>query len=132
MGAEEVVDVGQRVADRAHFPVQDADDARFGLVEDEVVDLVVAVDEGALVGGLGGGVAEEGYHVVLVGDLAYGLAGFFVLCRGLCLRDGVEGCDLAVVEAAGLAVGGEVDRGRLHTVELGERGYGRAPPGRSV
>lgn len=64
-----------------------------------VVDFVVAMDEGCAVFGLRGLVGEEGDHVVLVGDLADGLAGLFVFCCGLGLRDCVEGGDLAVVEA---------------------------------
>ena len=99
VGREEVVDVGQRVADGGHFPVEDADDARLSFVEDDVVDFVVAVDEGGAVLGLGGRVFEEGDHVVLVRDFADGFAGFLVFGRGLGLADGVEGGDLPVVEA---------------------------------
>ena len=66
------------MSDRGHFPVQDADDSGLCFVENDVVDFVVAVDEGGAVSWLGRAVAEEGDHVVLVRDLADRLAGLFV------------------------------------------------------
>ena len=92
----------------AHFPVQDPNYAGLGLVEDYIVDFVVAVNKGCAIFGLRARVREEGYHVVLVRDLSYGFSGFLVLGRGLGLRDGVEGGDLAGVEARGFTVCGEV------------------------
>lgn len=101
-------------------------------MEHDVVDLVVAVHKRRAVFGLRVGIREEGDHVVLVRDLADGLAGVFVFGCGLREGDCVEGGDLAVVEARGLAVGGEVDRGGLDAVEFGEGGYGGVPPALNV
>jgi len=98
-------------------------------VEDDVVDLVVAVDKGRAVLGLRLWVFEEGYHVVLVWYLAYWLPSLLVFGRTLRFRDGIEGCNLAVVEARVLAVGGEVDRSGGYAMEFRERGYGGVPPG---
>lgn len=39
-------EVAEGVADCGELPVEDADDVGKGFVEDEVVDLVVAVDNG--------------------------------------------------------------------------------------
>lgn len=97
-------------------------------MEDDVVDFVVAVDEGRAVLWLGAVVAEEGDHVVLMGDFADGFAGFFVFGGSLGLRDCVEGCDLAGVEAGGFSVGGEVYGGRGYAVEFCEGGDGGVPP----
>ena len=41
-----VREVGERATDRRELPVDDGDDARLGGVEDEVVELEIAVDEG--------------------------------------------------------------------------------------
>ena len=117
------------MSDGAHFPVQDANDTRLGLVEDDIVDFVVAVDKSGAVLGLGTAVLKEGDHVVLMGNLANSFACFFVFGRGLRLRDCVEGGELSVVEARGLAIGGEADVRGDDAVEFGERGDGRAPPG---
>ena len=97
-------------------------------MEDDVVDFVVAVDERRAIGGLGSRVREESDHLVLVRDFAHGDVGFDVLGGGLGERDGVEGGDLAVVEAGGFAVGAEVDGGGGDAVELCEGGYGGVPP----
>jgi hypothetical protein len=64
-----------------------------------------------------------------VRDLADWDARLFVLGGGLRVGDCVEGGDLAVVEARGLAVGGEIDGGGGYAVEFCERGYGGVPPG---
>ena len=98
VGSCEVDEVGEGVADGGHFPVEDADDAGFGLVEDEVVDFVVAVDQGGAVAGLAGFVAEEGDHVIEVGDRPDGLFGLDIDGGGLVRGQGGEGFDLAVVE----------------------------------
>lgn len=97
-------------------------------MEDQVIDLVVAVDETGAISGLSRGVAEEGHHVVLVRDLAHGNRGLNVDGGGLRLRDGIEGVDLAVVEACGFAVRAKVDGGGGDAVKFGERGYGGVPP----
>lgn len=71
------------MADGAHLPVEDADDTGLSRVEDHVVELVVAVDEGGAVGGLEILVAEVGEEVVEVGDVAHGDAGGDVFYLGL-------------------------------------------------
>jgi len=73
-------------------------------MEDDVVDLVVAVDETTSVFWLCLGVTEKRDHVVLVWNLADGHAGLFVDGSALCLRDGVESFDLAGVEAGCFSV----------------------------
>ena len=84
--------------------LENANHARFRLVEDDVVNLVVAVNETTSVFWLRLGVTEECDHVVLVWNLAYGYASLFVNGSALCLRDGVEGFDLAGVEAGCFSV----------------------------
>lgn len=51
------------MAYRRHLPVQDADDSRLRLVENQIVDLIVAMDEGAAVTRLRGLVGKEAHHV---------------------------------------------------------------------
>ena len=89
------------MTDGGHFPVENAYYVGLGGVEDEIVDLVVAVHEGPAVFGLGGGVAKEGDHVVVVRDLTYWHLGVYIDCLGLCFRDGGEGLELPVVEVVG-------------------------------
>lgn len=50
-----LTEVAEGMADCRELPVKDPDDVRLGLVEDEVVDLVVAVDHRRPVFGLGHG-----------------------------------------------------------------------------
>lgn len=50
-----LTEVAEGMADCRELPVKDPDDVRLGLVEDEVVDLVVAVDHCRPVFGLGHG-----------------------------------------------------------------------------
>jgi hypothetical protein len=73
--------------------------ARFCLVENDVVDLIVAVHETAPVFWLRLGVTKECDHLVLVWDLAHRHPGVLVDRGALCLRDGVKRFDLAGVEA---------------------------------
>lgn len=97
-------------------------------MENYVVDLVISMDEGSFVFRLGGRVTKESDHVVLMGNFADRLASLFVLGRCLCFRDGVEGCDLPVVEACGFAVRREVDSGRRDAVEFCKSCYRGVPP----
>lgn len=115
------------MADRAHFPVEDADDAGLGGVEDDVVDLVVAVHEGRAVFGLGLGVFEEGHHLVVVRDFPDGFVGVFVAGLGLAFADGGECFELAVVEAALSAEVGEADARGVDAVEFREGRHGAVP-----
>lgn len=105
IGSEDVGQVRQRMANSAHFPVQDANDAGLRLVENDIVDFVVAVHKRGAVLRLRLGVGEKRYHGVLVRDLADGLPRLLVLGCRLRLRYRVEGGDLAAVEARVLAVG---------------------------
>jgi hypothetical protein len=73
-------------------------------VENNVVDLIVAMHETASVFWLRLGVAKECDHFVLVWDLAHRHPGVLVDSGALCLRDGVEGFDLAGVEAGCFSV----------------------------
>lgn len=98
-----VDDVGEGVADCGHFPVEDADDAGLGLVEDEVVDFVVAVDGLASVFGLRFGVGEEGEHLFPMGQLSDWLFGLNIYSFGLRFSDCCECFDLTTVEASGFA-----------------------------
>nr|POF25990.1 putative methylmalonate-semialdehyde dehydrogenase [acylating], mitochondrial [Quercus suber] len=127
VGHEQVGDVGPRVADGGHLPVEDADDARLGAVEDDVVDLVVAVHEGAAVARLRRRLPEEGHHVVVVRDVADGLARVDVLGRGLRFRQRRERLQLPVVEAVGASEVLQPDARRRHAVELRQRRDGRPP-----
>lgn len=72
-------------------------------------------------------VAEEGYHLVEVGDFAHGDVGLDV--DGLRLRFGypAKGFELPVVEAGGSAVAVEVYGGWRDSVEGGE-GANCGPP----
>lgn len=89
------------MADSGHFPVKDADDAVLSLVEDHVIDFVVAVDEGGAVSGLGGLVGEEAHHLVEVRNVADGDLGVDVDGLGLGFGDDGESAYLTVVETSG-------------------------------
>src|SRR4051794_20797591 len=112
------------MTDGAHLPIKNANNPGLCLVEDNVIDFVITVHQGAPILGLGLGVGKESYHVVLVWDLTDRLLGFLVDGGCLGLRDGVEGCDLAVVEAGGLAVGAEAYVLGYYFVKFGEGGDG--------
>ena len=98
-------------------------------MEDDVIYFVVAVDEGRAVGGLRGGLREEGRHFVELRDLAHGLLGVDVAGAGLGQGERFEEGDLAVVEPMMLAVGGEFDGGGVDAVEAGEGLDCIFPPG---
>lgn len=107
------------MADRRHLPVQNADDARLCLVEDHVVNLVVAVHEGASVEWLGSLIGEEAHHVHEVGQFANGLLGLDVDGLRLRIGHGGKGRDLAVVVAGRLAKSLQADRLGDNPMELG-------------
>jgi hypothetical protein len=73
-------------------------------MEDNIVDLVIAMYKGRAVFRLCLWVAEEGYHVVLMRYLSDWFPSLLVFGGSLRLGDCVEGCDLAVVEARVLTV----------------------------
>lgn len=112
--------------------LQDADHARLRLVKDQVVDLEIAVDEGAAIGGLLALVGEEGHQIGKVRQLADGLVGVDVADGGLGVAHGAPGGDLAGVEARGLAEPFEADGPRVDAVQLGEGAHGVGPDGAAV
>lgn len=97
-GLDEIGEVGEGMSDCGHFPVEDADYAGFGGMEDEIVDFEVAVEEDAAIFGLGGGLGEVGEEILKVRELADGDPRVDVLCGSLGLREGGEGFDLSGVE----------------------------------
>lgn len=99
--AGKVAEIRKRVAYGGHFPVQNANDPRLGLVEDHVVDFVVAMYQGAPVARLGWLVREEAHHIFKVRELAYRLPGISVLSLRLRLGDRAESGNLSVVEPTG-------------------------------
>ena len=115
------------MADGGEFPVEDADDAGLGFVEDEVVDFVVAVHQRGAIEGLLGLVGKKGHHIPEVRDVADRLVGVEVDGFGLRGGDRAEGFDLSVVEAGGFAEVLEGDGGWRDAVEFGERDDGGVP-----
>lgn len=107
--------------DGRHLPIQDSNDAGLGLVEHEVVDLVVAVDERRAVLGLFLLLAEELGHFVEVGDVTDRFVGVDVFGFGLVGGDGGEGLDLPVVEAVVPAEAGQADFLVVDAVKFRER-----------
>ena len=101
-------------------------------MKDEVVNLEVAVDEGAAVGGLLGLVGKKGHELGKVRQGADGLVGVDVADGGLGVAHGAPGGDLAVVEARRLAKGLEPDGARVDAVQLGEGADGVGPDGAAV
>lgn len=119
----EIAEVREGVSYSRHFPIQDSDHARLRLVEDHVVDFVVAVHEGAPVQWLRALLREEVHHVVEVREFPDGFFGVGVDDGRLCFRDCPEGRDLAVEEACRFAEGFESDAFAVDAVELCERLY---------
>jgi len=115
------------VSDSAHLPVEDANDPRLGLVEDDIVDLVVSVYKRRAVLRLRLRIFEEPDHLVVVRDLADWLAGVLVFGLRLALGDGRKGLDLAIVEAALTAVVLETHALGFDAVELSQSGDGTVP-----
>lgn len=106
-----------------HFPIEDSNHAGLRLVEDHVVDFVVAVNEGAPVQWLRALLREEVHHVVEVREFSDGFFGVGVDDGRLCFGDCLEGRDLAVEEACRFAEGFESDAFAVDAVELRERLY---------
>jgi hypothetical protein len=101
---QHVVQIRERVSNSRHLPIQYTNHPRLGLVKHHIVYLIVAVHKAAAILRLRLWVAEKGYHVVLVRDLADRNAGVLVFGGGLRLGNGVERVDLTVVEAGRFAV----------------------------
>jgi hypothetical protein len=111
-----------RTAERAELPVEDADDAVLGRVEDHVVELVVAMDDAetglALVGQVCAVPREER---VELGDHACLLSALDVDDGGLRERDAREGLDLPREVRRRGSEGGEAELGGVERGERGER-----------
>ena len=115
------------MSDGAHLPVEDANDSGLGLVEDDIVDLVVSMHERRAILRLRLRVLEEPYHLVVVWDLADWLAGVLIFGLRLAFGDGRKGLKLAVVEASLTAVVFETNALGLDAVEFGQSGDGAVP-----
>lgn len=96
-GTSEVAEVGQRVPHRGHFPIQQANDSRFGFVKYHIIDLIVPVHERAAVLRLRRLVFEETHHVHEMRQLSDRFLGLHI--HGLCLRlcNCCEGGDLSII-----------------------------------
>ena len=116
------------MSDGSHLPVQDSNHPRFRLVEDKIVDLIIAMYESAAVSWLRGLFGEERHHLVEVRDLAHGNLCLDVHGPRLCEGNCAEGFQLTVVESGGSAEIGEVDRGRGYAVEGREGQDSGSPP----
>lgn len=117
--ARQVAEIRKRVSDRGHLPVQNANDSRLGLVEDHVIDFVVAMHQGALIAGLRWLVGEEAHHVYEVRQFADWLFGIHVFGLGLRAGNCGERLDLPVVESGRFAKGFQADFFGDDAVEFG-------------
>lgn len=99
--------------------LENTDDSRFGLVEDDIVDLVVAMNESSSVLRLCLLLRKERHHFVKVWDLSHCFLGFNVDSLGLVFGQRLEKAKLPVVEARWFAESREVHRGGIDTMELG-------------
>ena len=114
-----VAEIGQGVAQGRQFPVQHRDDARLVGVEHQVVQAVVAVDDGnhALVARRGRDVRRQPFDQLfhLGNGLAHGtgtVGGSLVLLA--------PAADLPVEVISGLAVAGQAPVGEFHGVQGGD------------
>ena len=105
-----------------------SNDSCLCLVIYQIVDFEITVYYCGPVTGSCFWVFEEGHHLVKVGDLADGLMRLDVNSFGLSLGDGGESPELPIIEARGLAKGGDANRGGGHAVELCEGADGCSPP----
>ena len=115
------------MANCAHLPVENANDPGFRLVEDYVVNFVVAVHERRPVLRLRLWLLEEADHLVVVWNLSDWLASVFVLCLRLTLRYGRKSLDLSVIEATLTTKLFQANTLGLDAVELGQRGDSTVP-----
>lgn len=127
IGTRKITQVGQRMADGRHLPVQHPDHPALRGVEDHVVDLVVAVDEAGPVDGLAALGREEGHQVVKVRQFVDGPACLDVPGAGLRRMDGLESGQLPVVEVAGPAKLVQADARGVNAMEPGQCLHRRLP-----
>lgn len=116
----EIAQVRQRMTNSGHLPIQNSNHPRLGSMEDQIVNLEIAVHEGSPVAGLRRLVREESHHVVEMRQFANRLLGIGVGDLRLRLGDGCEGCDLPIEESCVLAEFLEAYRLGDHAVELGQ------------
>lgn len=119
--------LGTHFTARRHL-LEDTYHPRLGLVENDIVDLVVSVHERTSVLGLSIWVAKVRDHLVKMRDLAHRHTGLLVLGRHLCSLDVAKCLQLSVVEAAILAKVLEPNVFRVHSVELSQRSNCVMPP----
>lgn len=89
--------------------LNDTDHLRFCLMVDEVIDLVVAVDQGPSVPRLRLGISQECHGLIEMGDIPYRGVCFDIRCLSLRGRDCTKRFELAIVESCRFAIAGEVD-----------------------
>jgi len=97
-------------------------------VEDDIVNLIVAVDERPSILRLHPLVFEELYHIVEVRYRPYRFICLYISRLSLELANCRESLDLPVVETGGLAIALKTNIFRLNLVEFGKCSYGIAPP----
>lgn len=84
---------------RLFYSLKDADYSWLGLVIDQVVNLVVAMDQCSPVLRLRIRISKKGYCIIVMRDLSHRTFRFNVNDLGLRRRNGTKGLDLTVVEA---------------------------------
>ena len=105
---------------------------RLRLVEDKVVDLEIAMNQGRPVSRLLPHIGKVLHHLLEEGQLADGLARIDILDLGLRGADGLPGLDLTVVEAIGFAELLQTDALGVDAVQLGQDADGVAPDGAAL
>lgn len=108
--------------------LQYPNNSRFRFMEHDIVNLIVAMYERPSIFRLALLPREKGHHIVEMWYLPNGFFGVDVHSRSLSIGKILEKGCLAIVEAGGLAKGGEVDRGRGNAVEFGKRANCVVPP----
>lgn len=83
----EVAEIRKRMTHCRHLPVQDANDSGLSLVEDQIVNLVVTMNQGASVPRLRRLVREEVYNVLEMRQFTDRNLGVHVHCLCLCMGD---------------------------------------------
>lgn len=67
MFSVKTLSIGGKTGGEGHI-LEYPDDSRFGFVKDQIIDLVIAMNQGRSVSRLGGWIAEERYHLIKMGD----------------------------------------------------------------
>lgn len=98
-------------------------------MEDNIIDLVIAMDEGASVVGLSLWISKKLYHVVKVWNLSNWLACLLGDGLGLSSLYGIECPQLTIVEARGLSKLLHIHAGWYDAVKFGQGLNSIFPPG---